>query len=80
MRRGAEDAFAIQFQDQPKGGVRGRVLRPEIEGPAVLPVRPAHLRRHDLARSLIEGKWHSRGIIAAVPLGTRAARHEISIH
>ncbi len=36
VRRAADDAFAVEFQHQAQRGVRGRVLRAEIERPAVL--------------------------------------------
>src|SRR4029453_15354372 len=35
VRRGADDSFAIQLKHQSKGGMRGGMLRTEVQGPAV---------------------------------------------
>ena len=42
--RYAENSLAVEFEDETKGCVRCWMLRPEIEGPAVVAICAAHFR------------------------------------
>ena len=53
-----DDPLAVQLEHQAQRRVRRRMLRPEVERPAVVPVPGRHLRRVKLAGGLSQRVWH----------------------